>query len=67
MSGRTRLRVVRAPDAPAIDIHALIRADIKDRDWSGVHLAGDRNAPVALGPRVATEGRGRWYSTRREA
>jgi hypothetical protein len=35
-------------DEKRIDITALNRADIKARDWSAVHIAADRRAPVDL-------------------
>lgn len=43
-----KLRAV--PDAPveAVDVHALLLADIRGRDWSRCHIAGDRRQPVHL-------------------
>ena len=31
-----------------IHISDIMRADIKRRDWSACHIAGDRNPPVTL-------------------
>lgn len=39
------LRVVR-PER--IDITALMRAEIRARDWDAVHIAADRRSPIYL-------------------
>jgi hypothetical protein len=49
MTARAKLSLV--PEQP-LDIAALNRADIEKRDWSAVHVAGDRRAPVYLPDRV---------------
>jgi len=36
------------PNAPAIDITLLQRADIKKRDWAKCHIEGDRRRPIWL-------------------
>ena len=38
-------------EKPAIDIHAKWRAEIEARDWSRVHIIGDRNPPLELDDR----------------
>jgi hypothetical protein len=35
-----------------IDICALNRADILERDWSAVHVAADKRPAITLGDRV---------------
>jgi hypothetical protein len=35
-----------------IHINDTLRADIRKRDWAAVHLAGDRNPPLRLWPRL---------------
>jgi hypothetical protein len=49
----TALRAVpKAPVDQPVDITLAMRADINERDWSRVHIAGDRRAPVSLAERV---------------
>lgn len=54
---RTNLRVV-APTEEPIDIAALNRADIRERDWAAVHVAGDRAKPLPMWERVKRTWRG---------
>lgn len=50
-SRSARLRLV-PPAGPAqIDIAAQARAEIRARDWTRVHVEGDRNPPINLWPR----------------
>jgi hypothetical protein len=44
---RSHLRAVK-DEAPRIDICALNRADIAERDWSAVMIAGDKAPAIAL-------------------
>lgn len=44
MKRKPRLRLVEQP----VDINAKLRADIASRDWTRVHVRGDRSAPVYL-------------------
>lgn len=39
---------------PGIDINAVAQAEARARDWTRVHVTGDRNPPLAEppGPRV---------------
>lgn len=34
-----------------VDINVLIAADIRKRDWHGVHIRGDSNPPINVGAR----------------
>jgi len=34
-----------------IDINAMARAEIRERDWSRCHIEGDSNPPINLWPR----------------
>jgi hypothetical protein len=45
MKPRPKLSIV--ADEP-VDITLALRADIARRDWSAVHIDGDRRAPVFL-------------------
>jgi hypothetical protein len=49
MTAKPSLRIV---NEQPLDIAALNRADIEKRDWSAVHISGDRRAPVYLPDRV---------------
>lgn len=42
-----KLRVVKETHR-VVDITALLRADITERDWTAVHVNGDRSAGVDL-------------------
>ena len=55
MTAKPLLRVV---EPEAVDITLAMRAEIKRRDWSAVHIAGDRRAPVNLPDRPARGWRG---------
>jgi hypothetical protein len=46
-----KLRIINQAEEP-VDITRELRADIEKRDWSAVHVAGDRRAPVYLPDRV---------------
>lgn len=43
-----RLKSVEVSEQPAIDVTALLRADIAKHDWDAVQIAGDKRAPVDL-------------------
>jgi hypothetical protein len=54
MTAKPSLRVIEKKvtdsylnDQP-LDITRILRADIAKRDWSAVHISGDRRAPVYL-------------------
>lgn len=34
-----------------VDINDIARREIANRDWTSVHIKGDRNPPIRLGPR----------------
>jgi hypothetical protein len=51
----TPLRVVAPVEADRVDLYATWRAEIAARDWSAVHVTGDRNRPLDL-----PERRGGW-------
>ncbi len=44
-----------------------MRREIRARDWSKIHLAGDRRQPISLGPRYSIKSFGQWWETRRVA
>jgi hypothetical protein len=44
-----------APE-PAVDVTLALRAEIMCRDWSAVHVRGDRSLPISLPERVR-----RWW------
>jgi hypothetical protein len=50
---RAALKLVPAPGG--VDLYATWRAEIAARDWSAVHVTGDRNRPLDL-----PERRGGW-------
>lgn len=49
---KPRLHAVQqVPAVKPADITALLRQDIAARDWSAVHVAADRRAPLFLADR----------------
>jgi hypothetical protein len=50
MKSRAKLELV---EDQRIDIAALNRADIHERDWSRCHITGDRSRPISLPERVS--------------
>lgn len=52
MTARPRLTIVPADPPPEVHIGDLMRADIRKRDWSPVHVRGDRSPPLDLPARV---------------
>lgn len=53
---KPKLRIVAKTHRP-VDITALIRAEIQERDWERVHVQGQRNPPLDLPDRP----KGRWF------
>jgi hypothetical protein len=49
MKSRAKLELV---EDPPLDIAALNRADIRERDWSRCHIAGDRAKPLPFFERI---------------
>lgn len=43
-----KLKLVMGDALATADISRLIRADIEQRDWSKVHIAGDKAKPLDL-------------------
>lgn len=35
-------------EPPVVDLYANWRAEIRARDWAGVHIAADRREPVTI-------------------
>lgn len=44
------LHIIKTTHRP-VDITALLRAEIEQRDWSKCHVAGDRNPPLDIADR----------------
>jgi hypothetical protein len=42
-----KLRVVPV-EPPTVDLYANWRAEIRARDWAGMHIAADRRSPVEI-------------------
>jgi hypothetical protein len=49
VNAKPKLRVV---GEQPVDITAALRAEIEARDWSKVHVTGDRSAPIFLPDRL---------------
>lgn len=48
----TKLKLV-PPEQPApVDIAQQWRDEVRQRDWSAVHIEGDRNPPISIARRV---------------
>lgn len=47
---KPNLKIIRATHRP-VDITALLRADIEERDWDQVHIRANRNPPLDIADR----------------
>jgi hypothetical protein len=48
MKSLAKLKIVTKTHRPIVDIYESWRAEVASRNWSAVHVQGDRSEPVEL-------------------
>lgn len=55
---KRRLKLIEGESEQPRDVTLLIREDIAKRDWSAVHVNGDRSRPLSIPDRIRRIWRG---------